>query len=149
MSLGNGESSNADVPDLDVDGEYWVNQCTGLENTHSNLCDGNCERRQLERLELEIINEERAWKRDSMNPDAIAVNGVEMNYQLQALRRLLVDKGVFTADELDDFYMNFRLENLKVLRAANRDRVKQNKVKAMLATPRKPGLLGPDGKPIG
>lgn len=152
MAIGNGDSEKPPLELLEYDplNPIMVNECNGAkeDSNHSLNCDGLCSRRPLEFLEIEIINEERLWYHNDMDPNSVTVNTVTMNMQLQSLRQLIMDLGIISKEDMDEGYMRFKLENMRRLREVHAPKVKKNRMKRMIATPPRPGLLGPDGKPI-
>lgn len=154
MAIGNGDSDKADsIQRLEYDplNPIMVNECNGVQdpNTHSILCNELCDRRALDELDIAIWNEEQEWAAIGMNPNNMTVDPINMNIQLQSMRRLLIDTGVVSESDLDDEYRKFRLENMQRLRLAHGDRVKQNRLKRMIAPVQQPPLIDPKtGKPF-
>lgn len=150
MAIGNGDSAASDIELLvyDPDNPIMVNSCSGMSVAHVHGCDELCPREALDELDIDIINEERLWAKDSMNPAAMTVDTITLNMMVHSLRRLLIKSNFATEEEIDFEFKTFKLENLRVIRMAHRDRVREAQTKRIISTPRKPGLLGPDGREL-
>lgn len=119
-----------------------LNSCSDQLN-HLPNCDGTCPKsRELEELEVDLINENREWVRIGMDTSKVAVNLFRMQHQINAVINVLEYDGIISRAELDREFQKSLLEDMRKMREAVGDQVKRTK----LGLPAKPGILGPDGK---
>lgn len=144
MSIGNGDSDAAGIPELvyDENNPFYVNSCSRHVEKHLRACDGNCERDALSENEIALVNEERAWLKAGMHPQGIGIDVIEMRIQLNVIMSL------YTLDDWHELYVKARLDFFKTIRLENEDQVRQEQLQQKFHIPGKAPLLGPDGRPI-
>lgn len=122
------------------------NGCSGLVELHAPDCDGSCEKTSVTELMVQMMNEYREWGKLGLDPTRIIGRDThKMGNQLQALINIVKGLGV-TQVELDDEFMRCTIKELQTVRLQHEDEFKRMRLGL---SPKGPGVLGPDGKPIG
>lgn len=130
----------------DEDNPPMRNGCNGeVSNHHEQGCDGSCERTPLTELEVNLTNEHREWARVGMRTEQIPHDLFRIENQINAIiqvvGRMLGEGG---EAELNEAYQEECLKQMRGIRLAYQEQVKRVKFGLLP----KPGVLGPDGKPI-
>lgn len=128
--------------------EYF--ECSGTQ-THEFGCDGNCEVKILEPIEVEINNELKRWEALGMVPlgglyqvpqvPGVPVDSLKTSIALAALTEMCYELGI-DKDKLNNKYREMYLERLTSIRRANEDRMKQAQSGIAVAQP--PQIVVPD-----
>lgn len=164
MSSPNGNSMTPNVPpDIvwDEDSPPLIFSCS-QHTEHDPRCKGDCESEFItNRLQVELMNEGRAWARAGMSflgiPSAyeahtpvpgIHVELFDLECKVQALLDFVVDSVGVDREVLEDKFREFKLDALRRIREINEESVRRQRAEASLGIINRPGLLGPDGRPI-
>lgn len=164
IRMGQGTNGDGTVPgippDLEWSEDLILHSCS-YHTEHINGCPGTCEDIRPDQLHVDLLNEGRAWRRLDMDfrgiPSALmggpyAGVGVEiwdLQHHISALEELLVTAGIATRDEIDDKFRETKLQAMRHIREESEEMVRRARMKERIAMPNRPGLLGPDGNPIG
>ena len=165
MSLAGRPSENGRDPvgpdiEYNPDNPPTVHSCTYTDGAHAPNCDGNCEEVPLSLLDVELLNEERAWARAGMQAirtpigiaDQVCMGGLKSDMfddemKFIGLAELIVESGMFTHQQMDDAYKTAKLRNLRGIREQNEERVREHRTRNMLGIKDK-RIIGPHGNPI-
>lgn len=157
--------SNPEIPDdlvWDADNPPIIYPCSQDIN-HAPFCKGDEDGVALDsELQIQLMNEGRAWARLGMSfqgiPAAyqgviprpgIAVELVDLLSWMETMRGVLVELSGMTAFDFEEKFREFKLNFLREIRLATEERVKKERVVSSIGIVEKPGLLGPDGQPLG
>lgn len=157
-SLSNGNSVPGIPPDIEWnDDDPPVIYSCSQHIEHRPDCDGSCEPEVTTESQINLLNEARAWARIPMSfqgvptcfPDG-AFDGIKVNIfdeklRNMALQKILIDNGLATQEEIDELYLELKLEVLQDIRRQYEQAVRRHKMEETLALPDK-RLFGPDGK---
>lgn len=159
-TFGNGSGKPQVPPDLvwDDDNPPKIFPCS-LDTQHEKGCRGQEQSIVLEsRLQVEVLNEGRAWARAGMNfqgvPAAyqgvIPVTGinvelVDMLMWLEAMKELLLEISDISEFDIQERFRAKKLEFLQAIRNANEEKVKSQRIRNQIGLAQK-GIIGPDGR---
>lgn len=158
----NGSSPVNIPPDIEWDEDNPPTIFTCSQHTeHQPGCDGSCEANiNPTKLEIELLNEARAWARAGMNfhgvPRAydgvIRVPGInvelfDLECKMQVFRQALIDIVGIDEQDLEERFREYKLSIMRHIREMNEAAVRRSRMEASLAIPKKP-LFGPDGRPL-
>ena len=135
---------------------YEVFSCSGNQ-MHLHTCDGNCEVKKLNELEIEIIKEQVKWEELGMVPlgglpqlpmmPGVPIDTLKTSMALSALTKMCVEKLGLDEDELDHKYQEVYLQKLRDIREANEDDMREAQRREGIAVPGaaiKPQIVVPD-----
>ncbi len=109
-----------------------VFECSGTQ-VHNQSCEGDCNIRHLDPLEIEINEERKKWELAGMLPmgvpqqlggmvPGVPIDILQTSIALAALTEAVYDLGV-DKDELNNKYRQMYLERLRTIREANEEAV--------------------------
>jgi hypothetical protein len=153
-------------PDVGPDIEWdslnppTVHECSFADHFHAPFCDGTCADVVMDELDVKILNEKKAWTRAGMHivavpygvADQVCMPGMKIElFEMEAKLVGLIEavqEAVGISDEAYNFHYRQAIYNrLKMVREANENRVKQERLAAQMGiAPKK--ILGPDGTPL-
>lgn len=160
----NGDSMNPDIPpDLvwDEDNPPRIFPCS-QHTEHQRGCPATEDPIELDsELQVNLLNEGRAWARAGMSfkgiPEAyqgaipipgINVELVDLLMWLEAVKEVVTEVAGITEFEFQEKFREKKLAFLQIIREANEQRIKKQRVANTLGIIENPGLLGPDGRPL-
>jgi hypothetical protein len=157
MNPGNGDTPFEVPPDLE-----WpctVYSCT-YTTEHAPDCDGNCEANELSEINVKLENLRREYFRNQMSfvglPEGVPspIPGINVNLIDLLCRIITIEEMVFELvgidrEEYDQKFIQTKFDFLNEILQANKERVRRQRTANALGIVEKPGLLGPDGQPLG
>ena len=147
-------------PDIawDESNPIFIHSCSQHVN-HAHDCDRkDCTSWAPTESEVKLLNEGRAWARVGMSfhgvptcianqVPGIAVNIYDLKLRIETMQSLLIEAGVFTAEECDERFREIKLADMQRMRAESEETVKQQQLQQMMAVPDH-RILGPNGEPL-
>lgn len=128
---------------------------------HDPACEGDCESQVATENLVKLMNEGFAYRRAGMSYygivasySMIPVSGIpvevfDVMMLVEVLRDHIVETTDITEDELHEKFRIHKYEFLHNVREASEARVRKQRAANALGIVEGPGLLGPDGNPIG
>lgn len=144
---------NGDTPftiPQDLEWPCKIMGCSGnLE--HTDACDGNCEVWEPTENQVKLQNIRHEFMRHGLNADNVGTIATltELYLRLQAAEKLLLDHLEISHDDYDEMYRSEKIEFLEGFLHNHLEEVKRQRTANTLGIIEKPGLLGPDGQPLG
>ncbi len=149
-------------PDLvfDADNPPTVHECSLGDTFHLPTCSGDCADIPLDELDVDLINEQKAWTRAGMMimvtpigvADQVCVPGMKVSLfdlecKVMGLVNAVQEITGLNDDDINRHYKQAQLTRLKTVRELNEEAVRQQRTEATLGVIKKQ-LLGPHGEPL-
>lgn len=119
-----------------------VNGCVGNVGFHAQGCDNECEKHFATESETALLNEYRNWEKARMNTAGIHIDVFETAMQSLALIDVMLEELGISQETLDEAYRRRVLKKLIIVREANEDNVRREK----LGLPPKNAIILPNGE---
>jgi hypothetical protein len=154
---GNGGLAGRVPPDLEY--PCTIFECSGMTD-HTAECDGTCNIFEPTETEVRLQNIHREFARNGMSMIGIPANvplpmaGIKVDLLELLCRAMTAESILFELAgidraEFDERYRETKIEFLTIILDANKDQVRKQHVANALGIKQGPGLLGPNGEPIG
>jgi hypothetical protein len=160
-TLGNGNSPP--VPDdivWDEENPPLIYSCS-QHIEHARFCNGECPTYVANELQVQLMNEARAWARAGMSfhgipaayRDQIPIQGInvelfDLECRVHVLCEILVEMFNVDGNEIDERYGKFKLMALRNIREENEANVRRQRAANALGIAQKKPIIGPDGQPL-
>lgn len=139
--------SNGGVPpNIEWDpGNPPVKHACSNGDMHARGCDGSCEAAGfMKEHEVLLVNEYREWARIGMGTGQVTGdNPFDIQIKVAALTEFLHEKGLLDIDELNEFFVRFKVDKMSKIRQENQEQVKRARLGLGPS-----GLIGPNGQPL-
>lgn len=123
-------------PDLvwDAENPMKVNSCTGSVQMHVDSCDGQCNKLELDELDIKVENERRAWSRIGMDTAQYNANQLRQDVQIQTMIQLIQTKLNIMDEEFNEIFKKNMLEMMTSVRMSRQALLKEREDAIFVAT---------------
>lgn len=129
------------VPDdivWDPENPLRVNGCSGHAEEHTLECKGDCDKLDMDELDIRIENERRAWARVGMDTSNYQANQLRQDIQLQTITQILQDKLGITIKDFNAVFKPLMLEHMMEVRKMTEVGRQQHQARSKILLPDKP-----------